>query len=396
MLRAIGRLAAVITLLSATAASAQFLAYAGAGRGNGAPCLDTVVAPYQLSTSSMGLLIADYDGFQARVCGVTGIMRLLGQLPSRVFGIARDDQTGTTYASTLDGKLYAIDGTRALHEITVPGMLSPYGLAVGDDALWVADRGAHAVWRVPFPCTGGVCPGTQALDSTWVRSPQGVTWVQGALYATDTDRSRILRRNTDGTVSLVAGTGTSGYSGDGGPASAAMLSHPTGVAVSEDGSVYIADNANHRVRVVSPSGIISTAVGTGAPNSSHRRPADGDDPKQFPVTNPAGVAVGITGLPRTVVYDEVLWYGSVFDGAVNVIVIPITSPTPLATATETQTTVPTSTASDTPVPTATETPTATKTFTFTPTLAATHTPSAAATATTTQTPAPTCVPECIP
>lgn len=387
----------VFIVLNASVAAAQFLPVAGAGRGNGAPCIDTVVTPYQLATSSMGLLIADYEGFQARVCGVTSIMRLLGNLPARVFGIARDDLTGTTYASTLDGKLYAIDATRALHEITVPGMVAPYGLAVSDTSLWVADRGANAVWQLSIPCLG-TCPGTRVLDSTLVKAPQGVVLKRGALYVTDTSGSRVLRRNADGTVSLIAGTGTAGFSGDGGPATAAMLSYPTGVAVADDGSVFIADNANHRVRMVSPSGIISTVVGTGVANTTHRRPVLGDDPRQFPVTNPAGVAVGITQLPGRVIADEVLWYGSVFDGAVNALVLPIGPPPipPTATATETQTTVPTSTASDTPAATATETPSATKTFTFTPTRVATATFSPIPTSTATSPPAPTCVPECIP
>ena len=69
---------------------------------------------------------------------------------------------------------------------------------------------------------------------------------------------QIVRVATDGTVSVVAGNGTEGFSGDGGPATQAMLGDPTGIALAPDGSLYIAEQANFRVRKVSPAGIIST------------------------------------------------------------------------------------------------------------------------------------------
>ncbi|MES2701670.1 MAG: T9SS type A sorting domain-containing protein [Bacteroidota bacterium] len=68
-----------------------------------------------------------------------------------------------------------------------------------------------------------------------------------------------------GVITTVAGTGTAGFSGDGGLASAARLSTPAGVATDADGNIYIADKSNHRVRMISAStGMISTYAGTGA------------------------------------------------------------------------------------------------------------------------------------
>ena len=64
-------------------------------------------------------------------------------------------------------------------------------------------------------------------------------------------------------LDVVAGTGTAGSTGDGGPASGALLNHPTGVAVAADGTVYISDAGNYRVRAVAPDGTISTVAGTG-------------------------------------------------------------------------------------------------------------------------------------
>src|SRR6185369_16732720 len=67
----------------------------------------------------------------------------------------------------------------------------------------------------------------------------------------------------NGIISTVAGSGQSGYSGDGGSATAASLRNPWDVAVASDGTIYIADAFNYRIRRVTPSGVISTYAGTG-------------------------------------------------------------------------------------------------------------------------------------
>ena len=68
---------------------------------------------------------------------------------------------------------------------------------------------------------------------------------------------------SNGIITTVAGTGANGFSGDGGPATRAMLNHPKGVAVDANGIVYIADTYNSRIRVVARNGTISTIAGNG-------------------------------------------------------------------------------------------------------------------------------------
>ncbi len=87
----------------------------------------------------------------------------------------------------------------------------------------------------------------------------------GSLFIADTWHDRIRRIAPDGTATTVAGTGTRGYSGDGGPATAAALDLPSGVAVGTSGMLFIADSGNFRIRRVGPDGNITTVAGTGAP-----------------------------------------------------------------------------------------------------------------------------------
>ena len=93
-------------------------------------------------------------------------------------------------------------------------------------------------------------------------SPFGVALdTNGNFYIADYYNSRIRKVTTNGIISTVAGTGTSGYSGDGYAATSAMLNNPVGVATDNAGNVFIADTANNRIRKVDASGVITTVVG---------------------------------------------------------------------------------------------------------------------------------------
>jgi uncharacterized protein (TIGR03437 family) len=90
----------------------------------------------------------------------------------------------------------------------------------------------------------------------------------GNVYLSDTDHQRVRKIDTAGTITTIAGTGVAGYSGDGGPAAAAEINLPYGLAVDLAGDVYVADLGNNRVRKISPLGVISTVAGTGVAGSA--------------------------------------------------------------------------------------------------------------------------------
>ena len=103
-----------------------------------------------------------------------------------------------------------------------------------------------------------------------------------------------------GIITIVAGNGHRGYSGDGGPATKASLSCPEGIALGKDGSIYIADSDNDRIRRVSPNGIITTIAGNGwrAKSKGHWSgyfSGDGRPATKATLNAPQGVAVGPDG-----------------------------------------------------------------------------------------------------
>ena len=104
-------------------------------------------------------------------------------------------------------------------------------------------------------------PATSAL----LLQPEGiVTDASGNLYIADAGDHRVRRVDTAGTITTVAGTGTAGFSGDGGPAAKAQISSPYGLALDSQGNLYIADLGNARVRRIGADGTISTVAGGGS------------------------------------------------------------------------------------------------------------------------------------
>ncbi|MBB5118226.1 NHL repeat-containing protein [Streptomyces eurocidicus] len=156
----------------------------------------------------------------------------------------------------------------------------PAGLAEGAIAT-VAGNGVAG-----FISDGG--PG--AL--TRVYNPTDVTVDKnGNLYIADQANHRIRKVTPNGNITTIAGDGTAGYISDGGPAVATRLYNPSSVAVDDAGNLYIADTSNHRIRKVTPNGIITTVAGNGTAGYV----SDGGPAIATPLNSPYGVAVDRSG-----------------------------------------------------------------------------------------------------
>ena len=173
------------------------------------------------------------------------------------------------------GNVYAADiGNNMVVKISRLGVLTI-----------VAGNGIGSYWG-GFSGEGG--PATQAS----LMGPYGIAVdTKGNLYIADTGNSRIRKVGPDGIIVTIAGNGQMGFSGDGGPATEASLGSPFGVAVDSAGNVYIADNYNNRIRKVSPAGIISTVAGNGTAGFS----GDGGPATSASVNYPWGVGVDTAG-----------------------------------------------------------------------------------------------------
>lgn len=115
----------------------------------------------------------------------------------------------------------------------------------------------------------------------------------GELYIADSGVHRILKVDRNGIARHVAGTfNVSGFSGDGGQAKNALLNNPTRLTFGPDGSLYFCDTGNNRIRCIAPSGIITTIAGGGAPADGL---GDGGTATSAALSTPMGVAMGRDG-----------------------------------------------------------------------------------------------------
>ncbi len=177
------------------------------------------------------------------------------------------------------GVALGADGSLYIASLDMAGLSNSRIRRVGPDGIitTVAGGGSGGV--------GGLA--TQARLSY----PAGIdVGTDGSLYIADLNYRRIFRVGPDGIITTVAGTGSYGNFGDGGPATQAVLSSPYGVAVGADGSFYIADYSSMTIRRVGPDGIITTVAGNGMVSTFGDGPAT-----QTGLARPYGVALGPDG-----------------------------------------------------------------------------------------------------
>ena len=148
----------------------------------------------------------------------------------------------------------------------------PFGVAAGPDrVVYIADYGNSRVRRVKSDNTIDTVAGTGSIrfsgdggpaTSAAVDGYQIAVAADGTIYLADSLFQRVRRIAPDGNISTLAGNGSFGFAGDGGPSTAAQLDAPHAVAVDASGNVYIADSLNHRLRrITTGNSIIDTIAG---------------------------------------------------------------------------------------------------------------------------------------
>jgi sugar lactone lactonase YvrE len=184
---------------------------------------------------------------------------------------------------------------------TAATLANPQGLAFdGAGNLYIADQTNGRVRKVDMKgiittvAGGGANPLTEGADAVTVtlKLPRTIAIDgTGNLFIWDTPVNRVLKVRPDGQISFYAGNGTAGFSGDGGPATAAQLNAAfLGMATDSADNLFLADQGNHGVRKVSLEGIITTVAGTGAAGFS----GDGG-PATAARLDPSKVAIDAVG-----------------------------------------------------------------------------------------------------
>ena len=179
-------------------------------------------------------------------------------------------------------------------DVKLDGAGNYYIVDSGNHAIRMVNAVTGTIWTVAgvggqsgYSGDGG--PATQAL----LTYPSSIAFDgDHTLYIADTGNNVIRAVNlSTGIITTVAGTGVAGFGGDNGPATAALLNYPWGIALGGNGNLYVADLSNNRVRMVTPAGVISTAAGTGTRGYG----GDAGPATQAELNVPAAVLVDVAG-----------------------------------------------------------------------------------------------------
>jgi len=246
--------------------------------GNGPALLSKLNNPNNVVIDNLGSpIIADQSNNRIRKVRANGLFSTIA---------------GTGTAS------FSGDGSAA----TLAAVNSPAGVALDAAGnLFIVDQSNQRIRKVD---TNGIITtvagnGTAAYSgdggaatNASLNNPAGIAVDAGGnLLIADKSNNRVRKVNTNGVISTVAGTNTSGFSGDGGLAMTNRLNGPTSVAVDSDGNLFISDQNNNRIRQVGTNGTITTIAGTGIGSFS----GDGGLATNAAICLPAAVAVDIAG-----------------------------------------------------------------------------------------------------
>jgi uncharacterized protein (TIGR03437 family) len=243
---------------------------------DGVPASSAQVAALGLAVNPMGVVFFSDLNCRVRRISLNGIISTVAG--NGISGFSGDGLVATRsqvipYAVAADqlGNLFIADlANNRIRKISRDGVITTIA---GNGTL--GDSG-----------DGG--PGTSAQ----LNRPAGVASdTQGNVFIADTNNSRIRRLSPNGTITTIAGTGTVGFSGDGGLAVRATLAGPSGVAVDRAGNIFFSDTGNNRLRRISPSGIITTIAG----NGTHEDSGDGGAASAAGLNQPCGIALDDRG-----------------------------------------------------------------------------------------------------
>jgi len=235
-------------------------------------------APYGVAVDESGnVYIADEGNNRIRKVSTSGIITTIAGNGTPGFsgdgGAATAAELNNQVGVAVDGSgnVYIVERTNnRIRKVNTSGVITTI---VGNGAFGYSGDGG-------------------AATAAELYEPQGVA-VDGSenVYIADFNNNRIRKVNTSGVITTIAGNGTRGYSGDGGAATEAELSGPSGVAIDASGNIYIADAGNGRIRKVITSGVISTIAGNGTVGYS----GDGGAATAAELFYPTSVAIDGSG-----------------------------------------------------------------------------------------------------
>jgi sugar lactone lactonase YvrE len=205
------------------------------------------------------------------------------------------DRSITTWVGHARIAAHAGDGGRREEAL----LFHPSGVAFDNrGSLYIADSNNNAIRKVLLDGTVITVAGGNGMGYAGDGGPARAAKLslptdialnqRGDLLVADRDNHAIRRIDASGVITTVAGGNGPGYTGDGGPAGAAQLNHPRGIALDCTGSIFFTDRHNNAVRRVDPSGIITTVVGG---NGQGFR-GDGGPARHARLNHPRGVALG--------------------------------------------------------------------------------------------------------
>jgi len=296
--------------------------------GDGGPATAAAILPFTVRLDVAGnLYIGETDGHLRKVSIDGRITTIAGNGQFQFSGDGGSATRAnlslpTSVAVSKDGSLYVADASNArIRKVSAAGVITtfagsgvpgssgdggpaiaasmvPFGVAIDAAGnVYFTDSFANNLRKVSPAGVINLVAGNGESDysgdngpaiAAALNFPTGVAVDDAAnIYIADSGNNRIRKVSTDGIITTIAGNGKTDYAGDNGPATAAALNYPSGVAIDRVGSIYVADSSNNRIRHVSPAGVITTFAGNGSVGYS----GDGLRATDFALDYPTGVAI---------------------------------------------------------------------------------------------------------